>query len=86
MRKALFAIMSSVVLLTGCIGNHEYLDFKRQFDYVIIKLPNGEVVEGDLESWTNYEGEQLQVKVGGKTYIVSSFNCVLIRYADTGDK
>lgn len=84
MKKTIFAIFCVVVLLTGCVGNHEIVEFKHQFDYVIFKLPNGEIIEGELEAWSDYEGEQLQVKVEGKTYIVSSYNCVLIRNENTG--
>ena len=84
--KKLLLLITTCVVLTGCIGNHEIVDLTHQFDYVIFQLPNGEIIEGELEGWTDYEGEQLQVRVDGKTYVVSSYNCVLIRNEDTGVK
>lgn len=65
-----------VFLLSGC--NEQLVDLNYKFDYAIIKLPNGEIVEGAVQSWKDYEGEQLQVKVDGTVYLVSSINCVLL--------
>ena len=51
----------------------------RSYEYAIIGLPNGEVVEGRVSSWTDFEdGDQIQVKIDGKTYLVHSSNVVLI--------
>ena len=78
--KAFITIITLVGLtslaLTAC--NYEPIEFHYNYDYAIIKLQNGEIVEGKVESWTDYEGEQLQVKVNGKTYLTNSFNCTLI--------
>lgn len=42
-------------------------------------LPNGEVVDGKIQSWRDYEdGDQIQVTVDGKTYLVHSTNIALI--------
>lgn len=65
-----------VLLLSGC--NKQLVDLNYKFDYAIIKLPNGEIVEGEVQSWKDYEGEQLQVKINGTVYLVSSINCVLL--------
>ena len=47
-------------------------------DMVVVDL-SGQVVEGKVSSWTDYEdGDQLQVKINGKTYLVHSSNVVLI--------
>ena len=48
------------------------------FDRAIIKLPNGEIVEGEVESWCDYEGNQLQITIDGKIYLVHSSDAVLI--------
>ena len=67
----------SVLVLSGC--NKQMLDLTYSYEYAIIALPNGEVVEGKVSSWTDYEdGDQLQVKINGKTYLVHSTNVVLI--------
>lgn len=48
-------------------------------DGAIISLPNGEVVDGKVQSWTDYEdGDQIQVKIGGVTYLVHSSQAALI--------
>ena len=67
----------SVALLSGC--NKQMVDLTYSYEYAIIGLPNGETVEGRVSSWTDYEdGDQLQVKIDGKTYLVHSSNIVLI--------
>lgn len=69
--------MMALCSLAGC-GNRQVFDTTFTFDKAIIELPNGEVVSGEVQSWKDYEGDQLQVKVGGKTYLVHSSNVVLI--------
>jgi len=66
-----------VLLLAGC--NKQLVDLTYSYEYAIIALPNGEVVEGKVTSWTDFEdGDQLQIKIDGKTYLVHSSNVVLI--------
>ena len=66
-------LLLSTALLAGC--NKQMVDLT----YAIIGLPNGEVVEGKVSSWTDFEdGDQIQVKIAGKTYLVHSSNVVLI--------
>lgn len=66
-----------VILLAGC--NKQMIDFTQSYERAIIYLPNGEVIEGKVSSWTDYEdGDQIQVKIDGKTYLVHSSNIVLI--------
>ena len=66
----------TVMLLAGC--NKQLVDLTYSYEYAIIGLPNGEVVEGKVSIWTDYEdGDQLQVKINGKTYLVHSSNVVL---------
>ncbi len=70
-------VVLSVCLLTGC--NKQMVDLTYSYEYAIIGLPKGETVEGKVSSWTDYEdGDQLQVKIDGKTYLVHSSNVVLI--------
>ena len=64
-------------LTVGC--NKQMVDLTYSYEYAIIGLPNGEVVEGKVSSWTDFEdGDQIQVKIDGKTYLVHSSNIVLI--------
>ena len=70
-------LVLTVLVLSGC--NKQMLDLTYSYEYAIIALPNGQVVEGKVTSWTDYEdGDQLQVKIDGKTYLVHSSNVVLI--------
>lgn len=73
---AVIAVLSAA-LLAGC--NKQMVDLTYSYEYAIIGLPNGEVVEGKVSSWTDFEdGDQIQVKIAGKTYLVHSSNVVLI--------
>ena len=70
-------LVMGVLLLAGC--NKQVVDLTYSYEYAIIGLPNGEVVEGKVTSWTDFEdGDQIQVKIDGKTYLVHSSNVVLI--------
>lgn len=65
------------LFLVGC-GNQQLFDTTYTFNYAQFSLPNGEIIEGKLSSWQDYDGEQLQLKMAdGNTYLVSSFNAVL---------
>lgn len=78
MKKILFALLAIMMLaLTGC-GNQQIFDMTYTFNYAIIELPNGEVVEGKVQTWNDYEGEQLQVVIDGVTYLTHSENVVMI--------
>ena len=69
--------LSMALITTGC--NKQLVDLTYSYDYAIIGLPNGETVEGKVTSWTDFEdGDQIQVKIDGKTYLVHSSNIVLI--------
>ena len=69
--------VSLAAFTVGC--NKQMVDLTYSYEYAIIGLPNGEVVEGKVTSWTDFEdGDQIQVKIDGKTYLVHSSNIVLI--------
>ena len=73
---ALVAIML-MVALCGC--NKQLIDMTYNFNRAIVSLPNGDVIEGEVTSWTDFEdGDQIQVRIDGKTYLVHSSNIVLI--------
>jgi len=70
-------LLIGVLMLAGC--NKQLVDLTYSYEYAIIALPNGEIVEGKVTSWTDFEdGDQLQIKINGKTYLVHSSNVVLI--------
>lgn len=74
---ALASALILVLLLTGC--NKQMVDLTYSYERAIISLPNGEVIDGKVSSWTDFEdGDQIQVRIDGKTYLVHSSNIVLI--------
>lgn len=78
MRKIFMAGVSaaaSVLLLAGC--NKQMIDLTYEYSQAQIKMPDGTVIEGKVDSWNDYEGDQLQVKINGTTYLVHSSNVIL---------
>lgn len=73
----LFVLLFMALLMSGC--NKQLMDVTYSYEHAIIQLPNGEIVEGKVTSWTDFEdGDQIQVKIDGKSYLVHSSNIVLI--------
>ena len=78
MRKAIIGMVIALMIFTGC--NYDMVDTVYSYDYAYIFKPDGTVfVEGKVEQWKDYEGEQLQVKIDGKIYLVSSYDCILVK-------
>lgn len=80
MKKISLLLASAMLIATlaGC-GNKQIFDTTYTFDKAIIRLPDGNVVSGKVQSWTDYEdGDQLQVVIDGTTYLVHSSVVVLI--------
>lgn len=76
-----FAIAIATILLamslSGC--NKQVVDLTYSYERAIISLPNGEIIDGKVQSWTDFEdGDQIQVKIDGVTYLVHSSQVVLI--------
>ena len=73
----LLALVTGVILLAGC--NKQMVDLTYSYNRAILYLPNGEIVEGKVSSWADFEdGDQIQVKINGTTYLVHSSKIVLI--------
>ena len=78
--------MKKIILLTFCVllafgfsaCNYQAVDLQFSYNYAYIRLQNGEVVEGKVESWRDYDGEQLQVRIDGIVYLTNSYNCTLV--------
>ena len=79
MKTKLIAIILAIIfafVVTGC--NKQIVDFKYQFNYAWIDIPGREPVQGKVQSWTDFEdGDQLQITIGGVTYLTNSSRCVL---------
>lgn len=81
MKKKLLAIIlgtiMTIVVITGC--NKQIIDTTYRYERVQFTLPNGELIEGEVQSWTDYvNGDQIQVKVNGIQYLVHCSNIVLM--------
>lgn len=81
MKKILVTVimlMLMIATLSGC-GNKQIFDTTYSFDRAIVSLPNGQILEGKVDSWKDYDdGDQIQVKINGVTYLVHSTDVALI--------
>lgn len=77
-KKLLAAILTlgMVFSMSGC--NYQLIDTTYNYNYAIISLPNGELIEGKVDSWLDYEGDQLQVVIDNVTYLVHAADAVLM--------
>lgn len=63
------------------IGNHSFIDLKHNFDEAVIALPDGTIVSGAVQSWTDYEDSDcVQIKIDGVVYLTHYHNATIIRY------
>lgn len=78
--KKLAIIVSSIILAVSLVAcNKQVVDLTYSYEQAIISLPNGEIVEGKVQSWTDFEdGDQIQVKIDGVTYLLHASQAVLI--------
>lgn len=74
---AVILILIFAIFLSGC--NMQMVDTTFHFDYGTIYSPSGEIVaQGKVQSWKDFEdGDQLQVKIDGVTYLTHAGNVVL---------
>ena len=63
------------IWLCGC--NKQVVDTTFYYSWAQIKMPDGTIIEGKLNSWNDYDGDQLQVKINGVTYLVHAANVIL---------
>ena len=65
--------------LAGC-GNLDMFDTNYTYHYAITKWPDGTVKKIEVEQWTDYEGEQVQIiSTDGNIYLLSMNSTVLVR-------
>ena len=75
----LIVIMATLLIATSCQGgcNKELFDLQYAYNRAYIKVGE-EWVDISIKSWTDYEGEQLQITLhDGSKILVSSVNCIL---------
>ena len=73
----LLIIPAVALLLCGC--NKDIFDTNYTYHKAICEI-GGETKEIEIRQWRDYDGEQIQI-IGrdGKTYLVSTNNCTLIK-------
>ena len=78
--KKLAIIVSSIILAVSLVAcNKQVVDLTYSYERAIISLPNGEIVEGKVQSWTDFaDGDRIQVKIDGVTYLLHASQIVLI--------
>lgn len=78
-RIVLMLLLVAICLGLCACGNKDMWDTVYTYDRAIISLADDSVVTGRVQNWLDYEnGDQIQVKVDGKTYLVHSMNVTLI--------
>lgn len=70
-------LILAMLTMTAC-GNQQWFDTTYYFGKGVVALPNGEVIEGKVESWTDYESDAVQVVIDGTTYLTHYANVCLI--------
>ena len=81
MKKRVALIIFLAIILISCTGcyNKQFVDMTYHYDRAIIYLPNGEIVEGRITSWRDFEdGDSIQIRIDGKTYLTHICNVCLI--------
>ena len=81
MTKRIVFVLLLVAMCFGlcACGNYDVWDTVRTYNQVIISLADGSIVTGRVQNWRDYaDGDQIQVKVNDKTYLVHATNVTLI--------
>ena len=78
MKKVLSVIIVVLVVFmaTGC--NQQMIDLDYTYNKAYCNY-NGDKFELKIDKWNDYEGEQIQIKSDGKTYLLSANNCYLVK-------
>ena len=64
----LTAGLSSAFLLAGC-GNQDIAGMQYYFGWAQIKLPNGEIVEGEVDAWNHGDKtDRIRITIDGVDY------------------
>ena len=81
MKRKIIALLLVVLVLVCllCSCNRQIIDLTYNYNYAYIELPGGDVVEGKLDSWYDYENSDVvQVVINGTSYLTHYENVVLI--------
>ena len=73
-------IITLCLTLTACqVGNRKIgFDTTQTFRWAIIQLGNGELIEGPVDSWRDFdESDAVQITIKGITYLTHYANAIL---------
>ena len=83
---AFILTLISICIMTSCdvsAYNRTFFDTSYDFDYAWIKKADGSIVEGEVDSWLDFENsDQIQVEINGETYLVHMSNVTLVDRKD----
>lgn len=82
-KKSILTLLIIVVFILGTFVlascNKQVFDTTWNFDYAYIKLPDGSVIQGELDSWKDWDNSDVvQVKINGVTYLTHYSNVVMV--------
>lgn len=77
-KKYLFPLLA--LFLCGCIGNNQIIDTTYTYKKAIVKMPDGEVKEIEVSSWSDYDDSDAISIIGenGERIYTHLNNVVLI--------
>ena len=68
-----------IVAMCGC-SNRSIVDLQYEFDYALVRFPDGSTETIEIKRWADYDGEQIQIIADdGTVYVFCSANCVLVK-------
>ncbi len=77
-RKVVPIILSVFLAVSLSACNMQLVDTTYNYTYGYVELPNGECIEGPVDSWTDYDdSDQIQVKIDSITYFTDTTRVVL---------
>lgn len=74
--KKLILLGCLLLCLTGC--NRQIIDTTYSYDRAYCYYGNKEIIY-EIDSWKDYEGEQIQIKNNDGTYLITMNQCYLWR-------
>jgi len=83
MKKILAVILLVLVAISLCacatIGTRQIgIDTAYNFKWGIIQLGNGEIIEGPVSGWRDFQdGDEIQLVINGVTYLTHYSNVIL---------
>lgn len=78
MKKLILGLVVVATVLTGC-GNKDVFQMDYTFKKAMVRLPNGEVITGEVEEWSSYQSKSIfKVKFkDGRQYLGSAEDIIL---------